>query len=104
MSTTTPTVIRDGIDPMIVTTKFDVDHEYDGTTEQPVLAHVDITAALYVQHGDSAIKLDFGVFGDPNAEYLETEYEAEIAAIDALMQHLLDTRVFLMESYGQARA
>lgn len=100
--TTTPNVIRDGIDPLVVTTKFDVDHEHDG--ESGVITHADITAALYIQHGDSAIKLDFGIFGDPNADYLTEEYEQEIAAIDALRAHLQEVRLHLMSEFGAIKS
>ena len=103
---TTPSVIRDStsisIDPLVVTTKFDVDHGYDGEGGEAVLAYVDITAALYLSHGDSALKLDFGVFGDPHTHNLEKDYEAEIAALDALANHIRDIRVFLMSEYGAA--
>lgn len=99
--TTTPNVIRDSVDPLIVTTKFDVDHEHDAETG--AIQFADITAALYIQHGDSSIKLDFGVFGNTSAEYLEKEYESEVAAIDALIGHLQDARVFLMQEYGAVK-
>ncbi len=100
--TTTPTVIRDGIDPMIVTTKFDVDHEYDAETTD--VTFVDITAKMYVQHGDSAIGLDFGVFGNVVDDYLEKEYQQEVNAIDALIMHLQQAKNYLMEAYAEIKA
>lgn len=101
--TTTPSVIRDDVDPLVVTTKFDVNHEYDGEADKPVLTHVDITAALYVHHGDSAIKLDFGVFGDPDADYLRVEFVQQLLAIDALVDRLVEVRNYLVDEHKAIR-
>lgn len=100
-------VIRQYGSPLVVTTKFDSNHEYaadsHGDDNQTVMVYADITASIFVSEGNNAIALDFGIDGDPEGDLTE-RYNEEIYAIDALIARLQAARVHLMSEYGSIKA
>lgn len=104
MSTTT-TVIRDNAtdqpDPLVLTTKFDSNHEYDAESSR--MNWADITATVFLASGNSAMSLDFGIFGNPDGPDLAEDYEKEIRALDRLADALQKARVHLMTEYGSLK-
>ena len=104
---TNVSVIRNYGSPLVVTTKFDSNHEYDvdgeGEDSRTVMVYADITTSVYISQGNSALELNFGVDGDPDDD-LEERYNEEIAAIDALVASLQQARVHLMQEFGSIKA